>query len=80
MMNAIKNSLFALAFLFVAAAAHAQATTAVKDAGKATAETAKQATENVKAAGSSEPEKTVHKAKAKHDAKAAKAAAKDAVK
>jgi hypothetical protein len=59
----------------------------VKEAGKATAETAKQGTENTKALVSSEPEKTVHKAKAKvHKAKAkqhgenAKDAAKETMK
>ena len=37
----MKNALIAIAFLIGAAGAHAQATTAVKEAGKATAETAK---------------------------------------
>ena len=54
----MKNALIAIAFLLGAAGAHAQATTAVKEAGKATAETAKQGTENTKAAVSDEPKKS----------------------
>ena len=72
--DTMKNALIAVAFLIGAAGAHAQATTAVKEAGKATAETAKQGAENTKAAVSSEPTKTAHKAKAStHKAKAKKA-------
>ncbi len=54
----MKTALIALALVFGVAAAHAQATTAAKEAGKATSETAKQGTENTKAAMSSEPEKS----------------------
>ena len=71
----MKTALIAVAFLFGAVGAHAQATTAAKEAGKATTETAKQANENTKAAMSSEPMKTVHKAKAKCHGCAAKDAA-----
>ena len=87
MKDTMKNALIAIAFLIGAAGAHAQATTAVKEAGKATSETAKQGTENTKAAVSSEPAKTEHKAKAStHKAKAkthgtaSKEAAKETVK
>ena len=59
----MKKLISALALLFAVGAAYSQAGTAVNEAGKATAETAKQGTENVKGAVSSEPEKTVHKAR-----------------
>ena len=60
-----------LAVLFTAGDAHAHA-------GKAAAETAEQGRDNVKAATSNGPPKTVHKAIAKHHA--ATAAAKKSVK
>ncbi len=51
--------------------AQAQAVQSVKEAGKATAETVKEGAQNVAAVGSSEPNKSIHKAKAKvHKAKA----------
>jgi Ni/Co efflux regulator RcnB len=54
-----------------AAAAFAQVEPAVKETGKAVAESAKQGGDNVKAAVSTEPNKSVNKAKAKvHKAKA----------
>ncbi len=82
------NKLIAtLAALLVSTACFAQAGTAIKDTAKATAEVAKEGTENVKAAVSKEPAKSVHKAKAKvhkelahEDATEAKAAAKAVVK
>ena len=61
----MKTALIALTIAFAAFGAHAQATTAVKEAGKATAETTKQGVENAKAATSDQPTKTVHKVKAK---------------
>ena len=77
----------AVAALLVSSVCFAQAGTMVKEGGKATAETAKQGKENVQAAVSGEPEKTVHKVKGKvhkHKAAAAasesKAAAKEMVK
>jgi hypothetical protein len=83
----MKKTLIALSLLLAAAGSFAQVGTAVKEAGKATAETGKQGTQNVMAAGTAEPKKTVHKVKARvHKAKAkahgsaAKAAAKEAVK
>ena len=68
----MKKILLATAILF--AAAFAQAGTAIKETGKATVETAKQGKENVQAAATGEPKKTMHKAKAK--AKMHKASAK----
>ena len=65
----------------------AQVETAAKEAGKATADSVKQAGHRAKAAVESQPDKAVdkakakaHKAKAHHHAHAAKEAAKDAVK
>jgi hypothetical protein len=85
--TSMKKLISALAFLFIAGAAHAQATEAAKQAGKATSESAKAAADTAKAAVDSEPKKTldkagakVHKAKAKHHAKKAKAAASEAMK
>ena len=85
--HSMKHLITAIALVFAAGSSFAQATTAVKEAGKATAETAKQATENVKSATTKEPSSTVHSAKAgMHKAKAkrhgtkAKAAAKQAMK
>ncbi len=76
----------ATAALLVSGACFAQAGTAVKEGANATVETAKQGKENVQAAVSGQPEKTihkvkaeVHKAKAKSDATASKEAAKAAV-
>lgn len=73
----------ALAALVVSGAAFAQVGTAVKEAAKATGDTAVQAKENVEGAVTKEPNKTIHKAKAKvHKEKAAAEAteAKDAAK
>ena len=77
----------AAAALVVSTACFAQAGTAIKQGAKATGDTAIQAKENVEAAATGEPKKTVHKAKAKyHKAKAkseateAKEAAKNIVK
>jgi len=80
----VKKTLLATAILFSAAAAFAQTTTAVKEAGKATGEKALQGKENVQAAAASQPSKSVHKAKASQHkasasahAQAASAAAKN---
>ena len=54
----MKKFVSAIALLFAVGAACAQAGTAVKDSGKATAETPNQRTENVKCAPTSEPEST----------------------
>jgi hypothetical protein len=73
----------AAAALLVSSVCFAQAGTTIKEGAKATAETAKQGKENVQGALSGQPEKTIHKAKAKvHKAKAHKDAteAKDAAK
>ncbi len=73
----------AAAALLVSGACFAQVGTAVKEGAKATAETAKQGTENVEGAVTKEPKKSMHKAKAQvHKEKAAEdaTAAKDAVK
>jgi len=51
----MKKLIAAIAILFATGAAFAQATTTVKEAGKATAETAKQGKENVQSAATSEP-------------------------
>ena len=68
----MKKIVLASALVFAAAGAFAQATTAVKEAGKATGEKILQGKENVQAAASSQPAKTVHKAKAAvHKEKAA---------
>ena len=67
----MKKTLLAAALVFAATGAFAQVTTAVKEAGKATGEKTLQAKENVQAAATSQPKKTVHKAKAaRHKAKA----------
>ena len=79
----MKKTLLATAILLSTAAAFAQTTTAVKDAGKATGDKVMQGKENVQAAAASEPKKTVHKAKAAdHKASAAThgTAAKEAAK
>ena len=77
----------AVAALLVSSACFAQAGTAIKEGAKATVEKTKEGKENVEAAMTKEPKKTMHKAKAKvHHAKAhvegqeAKAAAKEVVK
>jgi hypothetical protein len=80
----MRASMLMLAALAVCTLASAQVGTTVKEGAKATVETAKEAGDNTKAAFSSEPNKSidkakakVHKAKAHHHAKAAKEAAKD---
>ena len=75
----MKKLIAALAALTLTGAVFAQAGTAVKEAGKATAETAKQGAENVKGAVTDEPNKTMHKAKARQHGRASKAAAKEVV-
>lgn len=73
----------AVAALVVSGACFAQAGTAIKEGAKATGDTAVQAKENVEAAVTKEPKKSIHKAKAKyHKAKAHEEAtdAKDAAK
>jgi hypothetical protein len=84
-MNKILIALIASLAVF-AASAQTQTGTAVKEAAKATVETTKQGGQNVAAAVTPEPKKSMHKAKARmHKAKAkaagmkAKAAAKKAV-
>jgi hypothetical protein len=83
----MKHLITAIALVFAAGSSFAQATTAVKEAGKATAETSKQATENVKSATTKKPASTTHsakasahKSKAQHHGTNSKAAAKEAVK
>ena len=67
----MKKFLVLMVAVLCATLAQAQAVSSVKEAGKATAETVKEGAQNVAAAGSSEPDKTIHKAKAKvHKAKA----------
>jgi hypothetical protein len=73
-----------LAALAVCSVSFAQVGTTAKEGAKATSEKAQEAGDETKAAFSSEPNKTVnkakakvHKAKAHHHAKAAKDAAKD---
>ncbi len=80
----VKQLVVLAAAAMVSSLALAQVGTTVKEGAKATAETAKEAGDNVKGAVSSEPNKTidkskakVHKAKAHAHAKAAKDAAKD---
>ncbi|HWG29553.1 MAG TPA: hypothetical protein VN676_03300 [Steroidobacteraceae bacterium] len=76
-----------MAAILVSGSAFAQVGTTVKEGAKATAETAKEAGDHVKAAVSSEPDKSidkakarVHKAKAHHHAHEAKEAAKEITK
>src|SRR6185312_7109493 len=76
-----------MAAILVSSTAFAQVGTTVKEGAKATAETAKEAGDETKAAVSSEPDKTidkakakVHKAKAHHHAHEAKEAAKETTK
>jgi hypothetical protein len=80
----MKKILLALATVALCNVSMAQVGTTVKEGAKATAEKAKQVGDETKAAVSSEPDKSVdkakakmHKAKAHHHAKAAKDAAKD---
>src|SRR3978361_602415 len=61
----MKNFIIAVAALLMSGVAFAQVGTTVKESGKATAETVKQGSENVKSGVTSQPDKTVHKAKAK---------------
>ncbi len=77
----MKKIIAAVAALVVSGAVFAQAGTAIKEGAKATGDTAVQAKENVEAAVTKEPKKSIHKAKAKyHKAKASEeaTAAKDA--
>jgi high-affinity K+ transport system ATPase subunit B len=81
--TSMNKFIVAVAALLVSSACFAQAGTAIKEGAKATAETTKQAKENVEAAVTKEPKKSMHKAKAKvHKEKAHEDAteAKDAVK
>lgn len=80
----MKKILFTLAALAVCNLSLAQVGTTVKEGAKATGEKAQQAGDEAKAAVSSQPDKSVdkakakaHKAKAHHHAKAAKEAGKD---
>jgi len=73
-----------VALLAISSAGFAQVGTTVKEGAKATGEKAQELGDRAKAAVSSEPDKSidkakarVHKAKAHHHAKAAKGAAKD---
>jgi hypothetical protein len=67
----MKSLLMALVATTFAAAAFAQVEPAVKESGRAVSETTKEAGDNVKAVTSSEPNKSVNKAKARvHKAKA----------
>lgn len=80
----MKKILLAIAVLAVSSVSLAQVGTTVKEGAQATGEKAKQYGDQAKAAVSSEPDKSVdkakakvHKAKAHHHAKAAKEAGKD---
>jgi uncharacterized protein YfaP (DUF2135 family) len=80
----MKKILLAIALLAVSSVSLAQVGTTVKEGAQATGEKAKQYGDQTKAAVSSEPNKSVdkakakgHKAKAHHHAKAAKEAGKD---
>lgn len=82
----MKKLIAAAAALLVSSACFAQAGTAIKEGAKATSETVKQGGQNVAGAVSGEPDKTIHKTKArihktkaKAHGRAAKAAAKEAV-
>lgn len=67
----MKKLLMAILATTFAAAAYSQVEPAVKETGKAIVESTKQAGDNVEAAVSSEPDKSLDKAKAKvHKAKA----------
>ena len=80
----MKKILLAIAVLAVSSVSLAQVGTTVKEGAQATGEKAKQYGDQAKASVSSEPDKSVdkakaqgHKAKAHHHAKAAKDAAKE---
>jgi uncharacterized protein YfaP (DUF2135 family) len=80
----MKKLLLTMAVLAVSSVSLAQVGTTVKEGAKATGEKAQQYGDQAKAAVSSEPNKSVdkakaqvHKAKAHHHAKAAKEAGKD---
>ena len=80
----MKKILLAIAVLAVSSVSLAQVGTTVKEGAQATGEKAKQYGDQTKAAVSSEPNKSVdkakakvHKAKAHHHAKTAKDAGKD---
>jgi uncharacterized protein YfaP (DUF2135 family) len=80
----MKKLLLTMAVLAVSSVSMAQVGTTVKEGAKATGEKAQQYGDQAKAAVSSEPNKSVdkakaqvHKAKAHHHAKAAKDAGKD---
>ncbi|MDB6011709.1 MAG: hypothetical protein JWL65_3959 [Gammaproteobacteria bacterium] len=80
----MKKILLAIAVLAVSSVSLAQVGTTVKEGAQATGEKAKQYGDQAKASVSSEPNKSVdkakakvHKAKAHHHAKAAKDAGKD---
>ena len=67
----MKKIVLATAILLAATGAFAQVTTTVKEGAKAAGEKTLQGKENVEAAATKEPKKTVHKAKAsQHKAKA----------
>jgi hypothetical protein len=67
----MKRSVFLIATLVVGMCAHAQVGTTLKEGAKATSEKAQEIGDEAKAAVSSEPAKSVDKAKAKvHRAKA----------
>ena len=69
----MKKLILALAIVFAGSASFAQTKDAVKESGKAVAEKAKEGKETVQAAVTSEPQKSMHKAKAKsHKAKGMK--------
>jgi hypothetical protein len=83
----MKRMLFAVAIVAAATLAQAQVGTTLKEGAAATSEKAQQYGDQAKAAVSSQPNKTVdkakaqvHKAKAHSHAKAAKDAAKDTTK
>jgi hypothetical protein len=68
----MKKIALASAILLAATGAFAQVTTTVKEGAKATGEKTLQAKENVEAAATKEPKKTVHKTRAaQHKARAA---------
>ena len=83
----VSKLVMCMAAILVSSSAFAQVGTTVKEGAKATAETAKEAGDETKAAVSSQPDKSidkakakVHKAKAHHHAHEAKEAAKESVK
>jgi len=71
MVRTMKRHLFVIAALAIAMGAHAQVGTTLKEGAKATSEKAQEVGDEAKAAVSSEPAKSIAKAKAKeHRAKA----------